>query len=131
MSVFILSERRPSHAKMKKTLLAAALALSGCVSVDSTSVLGSDIVTSEGEAMYVIQASVVGVSAIFHIVDIVSADLDVTVNKMLVAEAKLMGANKVVLLSATTTPRHGLFAVTGTLIGFPSSTAVGIAVKVK
>ena len=114
---------------MKTALLAVLLAASGCKSIESTSISSNDVVTTSGEAQYVIQASVTGLTAIFHIVDIVTADLDVAVNKMLIAEAKSMGASKVVLLSATTTPRHGLYALTGTLIGFPSATAVGIAVK--
>jgi hypothetical protein len=40
-----------------------------------------------------------------------------------------MGANKVDLKSASTTPRHGIYALTGFIIGFPSSSAVGVAVK--
>lgn len=114
---------------MKKTLLAVALAVAGCTSVESATVSSSEIVTNGGEAIAVIQASAIGLTAIFHIVDIVVADLDVSVNKVLIAEAKSMGATKVNLLSATTTPKHGIFAIYGTIIGFPGSTAVGIAVK--
>ena len=116
---------------MKKMLLAAvtAAAFVGCTSVESATVSSSEIVASGGEAVAVIQASAMGISAIFHIVDIVTADLDVAVNKLLVAEAKAMGATKVDLKSAATTPKHGIFQLFGNIIGFPSATAMGIAVK--
>jgi hypothetical protein len=62
-------------------------------------------------------------------VDLVKSDLDTVVNKMLVAEAKAMGATKVELKTAKTTPRDGLYALTGLIIGVTSSSAVGVAVK--
>jgi hypothetical protein len=116
---------------MKKMFFAAvaAAALVGCTSVESATVSSSEIVASGGEAVAVIQASAIGLSAIFHIVDIVTADLDVAVNKLLVAEAKAMGATKVDLKGAATTPKHGIFALFGNIIGFPTSAAMGIAVK--
>lgn len=114
---------------MKKLLLVGFLALSACTSVESATVSSNEVVANGGDAIAVIQASAIGLTAIFHIVDIVVADLDVSVNKVLIAEAKSMGATKVDLKSASTTPKHGIFALYGTLIGFPSSTAMGIAVK--
>jgi hypothetical protein len=113
----------------KKFLLAAVLAAGACTSVESATVSSEDIVANGGQAVAVIQASAIGLTAIFHIVDIVVADLDVAVNKVLVAEAKAMGATKVDLKSASTTPKHGVFAIYGTIIGLPESTAMGIAVK--
>jgi hypothetical protein len=77
----------------------------------------------------VVQANALGLTAIFHIVDLVQSDLDTVVNKLLVAEAKAMGASKVDLKGAGTTPRHGLYALAGGIIGVTSSTAMGIAVK--
>jgi hypothetical protein len=120
---------------MKKAFLALSLAASvGCTSIESATVAGNEIVANGGEAVGVIQASAIGFTAIFHIVDIVSADLDVVVNKLLVAEAKAMGASKVDLKGASTTPRHGIFALTGGLVSWiagmpPTATAMGIAVK--
>jgi hypothetical protein len=115
---------------MKKSLLlAAAVLCSGCTSVEWTSVSSTEVVANGGEAIAVIQASAIGVTAIFHIIDIVPCDLDVAVNKVLVAEAKKMGASKVDLKSASATPRQGVFAIYGTLIGLPTATAVGVAVK--
>jgi hypothetical protein len=115
---------------MKKAFLALSLAaVVGCTSVESATVAGNEVVAGGGEAVGVIQANSIGLTLIFHIVDIVSSDLDQVVNKLLVAEAKAMGASKVDLKGASTTPRHGVFALLGGIIGFPMSTSVGIAVK--
>ena len=43
--------------------------------------------------------------------------------------AKAMGASKVDLKGAGTTPRHGIFALAGNIIGVTNSSAMGIAVK--
>ncbi len=120
---------------MKKLILAAALAtaVSGCTSIESATVASNEVTATGGEAVAVIQASSMGWTLIFHIVDIVTSDLDQVVNKLLIGEAKAMGASKIDLKSASTTPRHGIFAV----IGLPGlnitspvfSSAVGIAVK--
>lgn len=115
---------------MKKAVVTAVAAASlvGCTSVESATVSGNEI-AANGEAVAVVQATAVGLSAIFHIVDIVQADLDTVVNKLLVAEAKAMGASRVDLLSASTTPRSGIFALAGFIIGFPMAQASGVAVK--
>lgn len=115
---------------MKKFMMAAlAASLVGCTSVESTTVSSADIVSGGGEAVAVIQTSALGFTAILHMIDIVQCDLEVVVNKLLVAEAKGMGANKVELKGFGTTPRHGIFAITGLLLGFPMAEATGIAVK--
>ena len=116
---------------MKKVILSAVAAMSlvACTSVESAVVSGTEVTATGGEAVAVVQASALGLTAIFHIVDIVQSDLDTVVNKLLVAEAKAMGANKVDLKSASTTPRHGIYALSGLIIGFPMSSAVGVAVK--
>jgi hypothetical protein len=106
-----------------------ALGLGACTSMETTVVSTSDIAATNGEAVEVIQVEALGLTAIFHIVDIVQSDLDVVVNKLLVVEAKASGATKVDLKSASTTPRHGLYALTGGLIGITSSSAVGVAIK--
>ncbi len=114
---------------MKKFMMVALAACAvGCTSVETATVSSADI-ASNGEAVAVIQTTSLGFTAIFHIFDIVQSDLEVVVNKLLVAEAKGMGANKVELKSFGTTPRHGIFALTGFLLGFPSSSATGVAVK--
>jgi|CXWL01.1.fsa_nt_gi hypothetical protein len=122
---------------MKKFMMAAlAASLVGCTSVESATVSSADIVSGGGEAVAVIQTNTIGFTALFHMIDIVQSDLEVSVNKLLVAEAKGMGANKVELKSFHTSPRHGIWAVFAlepfpylNLLGFPSSTATGIAVK--
>jgi len=123
---------------MKKLLFVVLAAVScglfACTSVETTTVSGSEIAANGGEAIAVVQAESLGFTAIFHIVDIVSSDLDQVVNKLLVSEAKAMGGSKVDLKSAGTTPRHGIFALAGGLLSYiagmpPSSSAMGIVVK--
>ncbi len=115
---------------MKKLFLAALVSasLAGCTSVETATVASSEI-AANGEAIAVVQASSLGLTAIFHIIDLVQSDLDVVVNRLLVSEAKAMGATKIDLKSASTTPRHGIFALAGTLIGITQSSATGVAVK--
>jgi hypothetical protein len=116
---------------MKKAILSAVAATSlvACTSVESAVVSGAEVAANGGEAVAVVQANSLGLTAIFHIVDLVQSDLDTVVNKLLVAEAKAMGASKVDLKGAGTTPRHGIYALAGGIIGVTSSTAMGIAVK--
>jgi hypothetical protein len=115
---------------MKKTFVAivAAFSLVACTSVETATVSGSEI-AANGEAVAVVQATALGLTAIFHMIDLVQSDLDTVVNKLLVAEAKAMGASKVDLKSANTTPRHGIFALAGGIIGWTMSGAAGVAVK--
>lgn len=119
---------------MKKAILSAVAASSliACTSVESAIVSGAELST-QGEAVAVIQANALGLTALFHIIDIVQSDLDTVVNRLLVSEAKAMGASKVDLISARTTPRHGLYALSGAfpfvLLGITESQASGIAVK--
>ena len=116
---------------MKKAILSAIVAssLMACTSVETAVVSGNEISAEGGEPIAVIQGTALGLTAIFHVIDLVQSDLDTVVNKLLVAEAKAMGGNKIQLLGAGTTPRHGIFALTGTIIGFPISQATGVAVK--
>ncbi|MFZ5472223.1 MAG: hypothetical protein ACOZIN_22555 [Myxococcota bacterium] len=120
---------------MKKAFVAvfAAASLVACTSVETATVSGSEI-AANGEAVAVVQATAIGLSAIFHMVDLVQADLDIVVNKLLVAEAKAMGASKVDIKTAWTTPRNGIFALGGGIISYiagvpPMATATGVAVK--
>jgi hypothetical protein len=119
---------------VKKALLAliTAGALVSCSSVETASVSGTEI-ASTGEALAVVQANALGLTAILHMIDLVQSDLDTVVNKLLVAEAKAMGATKVEILSADTTPRHGIYMMTGmfplVLLGVTSSNATGLAIK--
>ena len=118
---------------MKKFLTAIvaslALATTACQSVESTKVDATTI-ASEGEAVAVVQCVALGLTAIFHFVTITEASLDTVINKMLVAEAKALGCNKVQLLAAMETPKGGLlFKLAGGIVNLPPAAAVGIAVK--
>ncbi len=119
---------------MKKALLTlvCAASLVGCTSVETATVSGSEV-AANGKAIAVVQANSIGITLLFHLVDLVQSDLDVVVNRLLVAEAKAMGATKIDLKSASTTPRHGVFALVGipgiNLIGIPTATAIGVAVE--
>lgn len=117
---------------MKKALVAALAAVAlGCTSVESAVLNRDDVVTNGGDAISVIQVHAVGLSFFFHTSDIVPADLDV-VTKVLVSEAKAVGASRVELKDAATLPRHGIFHVLTcpTVIVCPTiAGATGIAVK--
>ena len=125
---------------MKKflTAIVAALALAGtaCQSVESTKVDPATI-ASNGDAVAVIQCTALGLTAIFHFITITEASLDTVINKMLVAEAKALGGNKVQLINAVETPKGGLMFRLGTsamgiipfILSLPVSVATGVAVK--
>lgn len=116
---------------MKRKLAAVLMAgvISGCTSIESTTVSSAEVTATGGESVAVIQATSLGLTLIFHIIDIVGSNLDQVVNKLLVAEAKQMGASKIDLKSAFTQPRHGLFALAGGIVGVPVSMATAVAVK--
>lgn len=120
---------------MKHLVLASLLAMGavGCTSVDSTTVSPNEL-AANGEAVAVVQTTAVGITALFHIVDIIQADLDTVVNKLLISEAKAMGASRVELLSANTTPRSGIFSLVSipfglNVVGITLAQATGVAVK--
>jgi hypothetical protein len=117
---------------MKKFLAAvvASLALTtACSSVEAAKVDPATI-ASQGEAVAVVQCVTLGLTLIFHFVTISEASLDTVVNKMLVAEAKALGGNKVQLLGAMEMPKQGLiFRLAGGVLSLPPAAAMGIAVK--
>jgi hypothetical protein len=120
-----------------KNLLAAvlvAVACVGCQSVESAKVDPATI-ASNGEAVAIVQCTALGFSALFHFVTITEASIDTVVNKMMIAEAKALGGNKVQLMNANEVPTHGLlFRLPGGLFSYlagapPMAMASGIAVK--
>ncbi|OGQ12268.1 MAG: hypothetical protein A2138_24420 [Deltaproteobacteria bacterium RBG_16_71_12] len=118
---------------MKKLLAAViasfALSMAACQSVESAKVDPATI-ASNGEAVAVVQCTALGLTAIFHFITITEASLDTVVNKMMVAEAKALGGNKVQLLGAMEMPKHGLiFMLAGGIVNLPPAMAMGIAVK--
>jgi hypothetical protein len=125
---------------MKKFLAAAVAALalsSACTSVESTKVDATTIATDGTEAVAVVQCAAIGLTAIFHLVTITEASLDTVINKMLVAEAKALGGNKVQLLTVAESPKGGLLFRLATsamgpipfILSTPLAGATGIAVK--
>jgi hypothetical protein len=116
---------------MKKAFLAVLVASSlvACTSVDTATVSSNEVVTNGGDAVAVVNGTAIGITLLFHIVDIVGADLDTAVNRLVIQEAKAMGASRVDVKFAWTTPRHGIFALAGGIIGFPMAHAQGVAVK--
>lgn len=126
---------------MKRLAAAAALAATtACTSVETATVGAGDL-AGPGEVMAVIQAQSLGFTVLFHYVELVNSDLDTVVNKLLVTQAKAMGASRVELKTATTTPRHGVFALVGAipmvdapapylnLLSFTNARATGVAIK--
>lgn len=109
--------------------LAASFALAACTSVETVRVSSNEIVATGGEAVALVQADALGLSAIFYLFDFVQADLDVVVNKLLVSEAKAMGADRMDLRTARQNPRHGIFAISGGILGLTYAHAVGVAVR--
>jgi hypothetical protein len=124
---------------MLRTVVALTLAcaLVACQSVEVATVSTNEITAQGGDAVAVVQADAIGFTLLFHLVDVVHSDLDVSVNRLLVSEAKAMGASKIDLKDAHTTPRHGIFAVGHpflclpilAIFCWPTSHAVGLAVK--
>lgn len=119
---------------MKKivTLALAALfslGLFACNTAKSAKVEAGDVVAN-GTPVAVVNASSVGVTLILHLIPIIDGgDLDSVVNKTLVTEAKAVGGNRVQIVDVMSTPRDGIFMLTGTIVGLPLSFASGIAVK--
>lgn len=115
---------------MKKLFIPfiAALSLSACTSVEVATVASSEI-AANGDAVAVVQANAIGFTALLHTVDIVQSDMDTVINKLLVAEAKALGATRVDLKDARTSPRSGIYTLPSLILGFPMSRAVGVAVK--
>lgn len=124
---------------MRATIaMAAIFTAAGCSSIESATVSSSEVTAAGGDAIAVIQANSIGFTLLFHTIDVVSSDYDEVVNKLLISEAKALGATRVEVKSASTTPRHGIFAVFGApwqafpflnIVGFPQTEVVGIAVK--
>ncbi len=117
---------------MNKLLLAltvaATVATTGCTSIETGALSDAEFTAAGGSPQGVIQVSSVGFSLFLYFVDVVNSDFDST-NKVLVNEAKGMGATKVELKGANTVPRHGIFSLFCLLACFPTTQVVGVAVK--
>jgi len=118
---------------MKKFLVAMIAALSitalACTSVESAKVDPATI-AANGEAVAVVQATTLGLCLIFHFVPITESNLDTVINKVLVAEAKALGGNKVDLKGFFEMP-HGsiLFQLGHNILNVDPAFAEGVVVK--
>ena len=63
---------------MKKAIVAAVLAsgLVACTSVETAVVSGNEVAATGGEPIAVIQGTALGLTAIFHVIDLVQSDLE-------------------------------------------------------
>lgn len=126
---------------LRMLLLSVAFAGMGCRSIDAVTVQRTDV-ASRGEAIAVVQASSLGFNLFFNFLPVVRSDLDIVLNRLLVAEAKAMGGAKVEITDAFTTPQRGVFRVLTpmpvgvvnvvpfpNLVSFPVSTVTGVVVR--
>ena len=66
-------------------LVSASLALGGCASLDSATVSSTEVAAEGGDAIALIQATALGWTLFFHLIDIVHSDFDTSVNRLLVS----------------------------------------------
>jgi hypothetical protein len=116
----------------RSVLIALALALSGaaaaCSHVSAVRLQEETVEVGPGlRPLAAIQAN--AISAYFLFLPLPGVDLDRAVNRLLISTAKIMGADKVVLLDFDVTPDGGIWALRK-LLGWRSARATGIAVQV-
>ena len=102
----------------------------GCAtSTEFTKVNPADI-SANGDAIAVINSNGFAVTFFFHLAQPWDeGSLKHVINKALVKQAKQLGGNKVELLYAGETPKDGLYALTGSVIGVSQAHASGVAIK--
>jgi hypothetical protein len=116
---------------LRRLVLAAALALvAACSSISTVRVQPETVyVGAHLRPIAVIHAQVT--SAYFFWIPIPGhVDLDYVVNRMLLATAKTLGADKVVDIQVDITPDNGVWSLRK-LLGYRSATASGVAVMVE
>jgi hypothetical protein len=110
-------------------LVAAALACAACSSVSTVRLQPEAIDTGPGlRPIAAVQADAISGYLLFVPIP-GGVDLDRVVNRMLVAAAKTMGADKVANLRFSVTPDSGVWALRK-LLGWRSARASGVAVQV-
>jgi hypothetical protein len=111
------------------TTIALALAIAGCSSITTVRVQPETVdVGPNLRPVAVIHAQVTSAYLLFIPIP-GRVDLDRVVNRMLLATAKALGADKVVDIKVDITPDHGVWALRK-LLGYRSAEASGIAVVV-
>lgn len=113
--------------------LAMALALTsgpGCSSVNTVRVQPESMYVGPGlRPIAVVHAQVTSAYILFIPIP-GGVDLDRVVNRMLIAAAKAMGADKVVNIQVDITPDNGIWALRK-ILGYRSASASGVAVIVE
>ena len=102
----------------------------GCAtSTQYTKVNPADI-SANGDAIAVMEAHGCALTFFFHLVQPwEEGTLKHVIKKELVKNAKQLGGNKVQLLNASESPKNGLFALTGNIMGISTAQASGVAIK--
>lgn len=110
-------------------VIALAIALAGCSSISTVRVQPETVhVGPNLRPIAVIHAQVTSAYLLFIPIP-GGVDLDRVVNRMLLATAKALGADKVVDIKVDITPDHGIWALRK-LLGYRSAQASGVAVVV-
>lgn len=110
--------------------LAAVTAASGCSSVQTVRLQEETVEVGPGlRPLAAIQANALSAYVLFIPIP-GDVDLDRVINQLLIASAKSMGADKVVLVNFDVTPDGGVWALLRKVLGWRSAEAQGIAVQV-
>jgi hypothetical protein len=111
-------------------LAAVTLIALGCSSISTVRVQPESVYVGPNlRPIAVIHAQVTSAYILFLPIP-GNVDLDRVVNRMLLATAKALGADKVVNIKVDITPDHGIWALRK-LLGYRSAEASGIAVLVE
>lgn len=107
-------------------LLLASIGISSCSSVEIVRLQPDILHTPKGtEPLAALQATSMGFY--FFTLGIPEADLDKSINELLIKEAKKIGADKLTALRFDVTPSHGIWFLTK-LLWFRVATAWAVAV---
>src|SRR4051812_26405498 len=117
-------------------LVALALIFAGCTHVRVSNVDGDLVTVTDGKPIAIIEADSVGFSLFLNLITVRDPDLEGLIKNVLVKEAQGMAASKVKLLSASSTPRTGIYSIFSPappwfclLFCFPTAHAVGVALE--
>ncbi len=118
---------------MKQMIIVLAMAFifgTGCATSTHFTKVNPSEISANGDAIAVISSTGCALTFFFHLVEPwEEGTLKHVINKGLVNQAKQLGANKVQITNASETPKNGLFALTGSIVGISGAEAAGVAIK--
>src|SRR4051812_32138853 len=115
---------------VRRIVLVAVLATAACSSISTVRVQPETVyVGPHLRPIAVIHAQVTSAYLLWIPIP-VHVDLDYIVNRMLLATAKTLGADKVVDIQVDITPENGIWTLRK-MLGYRSATASGVAVMVE